>query len=413
MVATVLAALVVGCSQSEQDTAPASDSVLFYRSPMDPNFISGTPGKDAMGMDLVPVYAGDPEADLNAIAVDGAVVQRMGVRLAPVTRGSPTRIVRALGRVVPDETRVSKINMKFDGWVEQIRVNETGQHVDAGSPLFSVYSPELVASQEEFIQVLNSTAKGPHTEHLMRSARDRLLQFDVPETFVEEIERTRSAKRTVTIVAPTSGYVIHKEAFEGTFVKRGVNLYTLADLDALWILAEVYEFDAPWLSPGQSATIELDYLPGRILETAVDYVYPVLDEKSRTLTVRLLLPNPDVILKPGMFATVRIHVRPLENVLTVPADAVIHSGERNVVFIARGDGRFEPRELQLGMRGNDVYQVLDGVQDGERVVVSGQFLLGSEASLKDAVKKMLGTNVSRDTKATEEQLEGGHAGSDH
>ena len=368
--------------------------VVFYRSPMDPSFVSANPGKDGMGMDLVPVYEGDPGANLTTISLDGETVQRMGVRTQGVERGKLTRIVRAVGRVDLDETRVSEVNMKFDGWIEKLWVAETGQFVKRGAPLFAVYSPELWASQDEYLQIVRSRPEGPHAEHLLESARNRLLQFDVPREFIRQITKSGKPKRRVVIRAPSTGYVVHKAAFEGTYVEEGSNLFTIADLDALWVLADVFETDAPWVSVGQEATLELDYLPGSLQTAKVDYVYPTLDEKTRTIQVRLVLPNPAVLLKPGMFATVRIHTQPVEESVLVPSEAVIHSGERNVAFVSLGDGRFEPRDLELGVRGDENYQVIAGLKEGEDVVVSSHFLLDSESRLKEVALKMLGGNVA-------------------
>lgn len=423
----LLLLLPIACSR--QPVEGASDGggrILYYQSSMDPSFISLKPGKDGMGMELKAVHEGDPGANLGTIVLNGATVQRMGVRLEPVRKEALTRIVRALGRMEFDETRVSSINMKFDGWIEKLYVDETGQYVKRGAPLFAVYSPELVASEEEYIQMLSGVGEGPHVAHLREAARKRLLQFDVPASLVAELTRSRKAQRLVTIYSPADGYVVHKTAFEGTYVKKGGNLFTLADLKALWVMAEVYEFDSPWVAAGQVATVELDYLPGQLQEAVVDYVYPTLNEKTRTIQVRLELPNPRVALKPGMLATVRIHAKPVGETLVVPAEAVIHSGERNLVFVALGDGRFEPRELRLGVRGDGVYQVLGGVVEGEQVVVSGQFLLDSESQLKMAVQKMLGSNVLAPTAGDAGPMamdpampmgsaegDGGHAGEDH
>ncbi|MBT8464921.1 MAG: efflux RND transporter periplasmic adaptor subunit [Deltaproteobacteria bacterium] len=396
-------ALVACKSESQQPGAETSEDgrkVVFYRSPMDPSFISENPGKDAMGMELVPVFEGDPAADLNSIEVDGATIQRMGVRTQMVERGKLTRIVRAVGRVDLDETRVSEINMKFDGWIEKLWVAETGQFVKEGDPLFAVYSQELWASQDEYLQIVRSRPEGPHAQHLLDSARQRLLQFDVPPSFLREITKSGSPRRRVVIRAPATGYVVHKMAFEGTYVQEGSNLFTIADLDALWVLADVFESDAPWVTVGQEATLELDYLPGSMQTAKVDYVYPTLEEKTRTIKVRLILPNPAVLLKPGMFATVRIHTQPADEAVIVPNEAVIHSGERNVAFVSLGEGRFDPRELKLGVRGDDNYQVLDGLKEGEDVVVSSHFLLDSESRLKEVALKMLGGNV--ETPAREE-----------
>ena len=419
-IAYLLSAInLAGCDG--QDTSPSQgvDSsagegkILYYKSPMDPSFVSDKPGKDAMGMELVPVREGDPGADLGAIIVDGATVQLMGVRTAPVTKKPLTRIVRALGRIEFDETRVATVNMKFDGWIEKLWVDETGQFVKKGARLFSVYSPELVASQEEYLQVLRSSAQGPHSQHLRDSARQRLLQFDVPPSFVDAITRTGKSRRRVVIRSPAQGYVVHKTALEGTFVAKGAALFKVADLDALWVIADVYEFDAPWVVAGQEATVELDYLPGRMQKARVDYVYPTLDEKTRTLQVRLVLPNPEVDLKPGMFATVRIHTVPAGETLVVPSEAVIQSGERTVAFVSKGQGRFEPRELKLGVRGDENYQVLAGLEEGERIVTSGQFLLDSESRLKEAVLQMLGATPDQmggDSPTDEAQTEGSPPG---
>lgn len=388
----LLSLLLPGACAKDLGGADAG-RVLYYRSPMDPSFIAMKPGKDAMGMDLVPVREGDPGADLSTIVLNGATIQHMGVRLAPVKRTELTRVVRALGHLQFDETKVTQVNMKFDGWVEKLYVDETGQFVKRGAPLFALYSPELVASQEEYLQILSGAGSGPHVAHLVEASRRRLLQYDVPTSLVDTITRTGKAQRLVTIYSPTDGFVVHKTAFEGTAVKKGANLFTLADLKSLWVMADVYEFDAPWVSVGQKATVELDYLPGQLQDAVVDYVYPTLDEKTRTLSVRLLLPNPNVILKPGMLATVRIHATPAGVTLVVPTEAVIRGGERNVVFVSLGGGRFEPRDVKLGVSGEDAYQVLAGLKEGDEVVVSGQFLLDSESNLKAAVRKLLGSNI--------------------
>jgi len=396
----LLLMLALSCSKEKHEAMNinkmnTAKEIVFYRSSMDPSYISKKPGKDGMGMDLVPVYADDPLANLDVIKIAGATVQKMGIRVERIGRGRLTRIVRALGHVEFDEPNVSKINMKFNGWIENLWVNETGQFVKKGAPLFSVYSPELVASEEEYLSILNKKMSGPHSKHFLRSSRERLLQFDVPESFIKNIEKTGKVSRTTTVYAPRSGYVVHKSAYVGTQFMKGANLFTLADLNALWIIADVFERDAPWIEKGQTATVELDYMPGSLKEAKVDYIYPVLNRKNRTIKIRLVLPNPDVTLKPGMFATIRIHTSPAQESVLVQSEAVIHSGERNIAFIYKGDGLFEPRDLKLGVRGDEEYQVLSGLKEGDMVVVSGQFLLDSESRLKEAVKKMLGSNIKK------------------
>jgi Cu(I)/Ag(I) efflux system membrane fusion protein/cobalt-zinc-cadmium efflux system membrane fusion protein len=400
LIILTLLVLASGCSDktpTKMDTEASSvkgeKKIVFYRSPMDPSYISKKPGKDGMGMDLVAVYEGDPSANLDVIKVKGATIQKMGIRVDTVKAGRLSRVVRALGQIEFDEPKVSKVNMKFDGWIEKLWVDETGQFVKKGDPLFSVYSPELVASEEEYLSILKKKMSGPHSAHFLRASKERLLQFDVPKSFIKNLEKTGKVSRTTIVRAPRSGYVVHKSAFVGTEFKKGANLFTLAELDALWIIADVFERDASWVKKGQMASIELDYMPGSLKEAKVDYIYPVLNRKNRTIKIRLILPNPDVILKPGMFATVRIHTKPIKESILVLSEAVIHSGERNIAFVYKGDGLFEPRELKLGVKGDEKYQVLSGLEIGEKVVTSGQFLLDSESRLKEAVKKMLGSNI--------------------
>ena len=403
-------ALVCACHACGEGKAPLSSTdrkILYYRSSMNPSFISTKPGKDSMGMELVPVREGDPGANLRSIVLDGATIQRMGVRVAPVRRERLTRVVRALGRVDFDETRVTTINMKFDGWIEKLWLDETGQFVGKGAPLFAVYSPELVASEEEYLQAVRGGTSGPYAGRMVEAARRRLLQFDVSASLIDDITRSGKAQRDVVIRAPTKGFVIHKTALEGTFVKMGASLFTLADLKTLWVIADVYESDAMWVVAGQLATVEFDYLPGQIQQAKVDYVYPTLDKTSRTLQVRVKLPNPRIVLKPGMFATVRIHTQAAGDTLVVPSEAVIHSGERSVVFVSLGNGRFDPRDVQLGVSGEEKYQVLSGLKEGEQVVTSGEFLLDSESRLKESVEKMLGGNLAGDDAGPGQQTDGG------
>ena len=405
-----LVALSTTCHSGGESKAPpptTGSKILYYRSSMNPSFISTKPGKDAMGMELVPVREGDPGASLKSVVLEGATIQRMGVRVAPVRRERLTRVVRAVGRVDFDETRVTNVNMKFDGWIEKLWVDETGQLVEQGAPLFAVYSPELLASEEEYLQAVRGAASGPYAARMVEAARRRLRQFDVPTSLIDDIARSGKAQRDIVIRAPATGFVIHKTAFEGTFVKMGASLFTLADLKALWVVADVYESDAAWVVAGQSATVEFDYVPGQIQQANVDYVYPTLDKMSRTLQVRVELPNPRVVLKPGMFATVRIHTQATGETLVIPSEAVIHSGERSVVFVSLGNGRFDPREVKLGVSGDEKYQVLSGLKEGEQVVTSGEFLLDSESRLKEAVGKMLGGNLAEDAGPGAQPTDGG------
>lgn len=388
-----------GAAEPDNEGTPAPGAaapgkrgkVLFYRSPMDPSFVSRNPGKDAMGMDMVPVYEGDPEANLSEIAIAPGMLQKIGVRTAVVQRGPLSHTVRSVARIDYDERTLTEVSMKFDGWIESLSVDETGAWVEKGSQLFEIYSPELVASQDEFLLSVRTAATGPHRNHIEEAGRHRLEQYDLTDAQIEEIIARGKPLHAIPIVAPASGYVIHKSVIEGTFVRRGTPLFRLSPLSTVWVYVDLFEYEAPWVRAGQPAEMELTYAPGTIYRGRIDYVYPFLDEKSRTIGARIIFDNPGLRLKPGMFATVRIETVPVEDAIIVPSEAVLRSGVRDMVFIALGGGRFEPRDVVIGLEGDGGdYQVVSGLSEGEEIVVSGQLLLDSESRLKEAVAKMLG-----------------------
>jgi Cu(I)/Ag(I) efflux system membrane fusion protein/cobalt-zinc-cadmium efflux system membrane fusion protein len=259
--------------------------------------------------------------------------------------------------------------------------------VKKGQALFSIYSPELVAAQKEFLIAYNTS--GPDSE-LARSAAERVRLWDIPQSVLDRVAREQNVDRTTVIRAPRSGYVLHKNVVEGARVAAGTDLYRIGNLKTIWVNAEVYEFDAPWIRVGQAASMELSYQRGRTFEGEVNYIYPTLNKKTRTLTVRLEFANPGIDLKPGMFATVRIESRSKQGVLVIPTEAIIHSGERQLVFVADGVGKYRPRQVVTGLVGDGhVTEVLSGLQEGETVVTSGQFLLDSESQLQEAVQKLM------------------------
>lgn len=362
--------------------------IKYWVAPMDPSFISDKPGKSPMGMDLVAVYEDELATRAGStVFIDPAVVQNMGVRLERVERQSLFRHIRTIGEVEVGEDLVSVVNLRFSGWVEQIHVDRTGDRIEAGQTLFEIYSPDLVASQEEYLLALRS--QGPQSE-LTRSARRKLEFFDLDPRDIEAIARSGKVRRALPIRAPRSGYVLHKNVVDGARVLAGQDLYTIGDLSKVWVQAEVYEHDAPWVEVGQPAQMEVAYQKGEIIEGSVAYVYPTLNKASRTLTVRLEFPNPDLRLKPGMFATVYIQFRREDDTLVVPTEAILNSGTREIVFVSVGEGRFEPREITTGLVGDrHTTQVLSGLTAGEEVVTSGQFLIDSESQLQEAIAKML------------------------
>ena len=379
--------------------APATErKVLFYRHPMNPSITSPVPAKDEMGMDFVPVYAG--EARGAAGGVDGlAMVEagQEGLRLAGVQaavaeRGEITRTTRAVGIVMPDESRVRHVHTKVAGYIEKLYVNYTGQQVRAGQPLLSIYSPELLATQQEFLRAREAAARFSGSalpevrrggEELLSAARQRLELLDVPPGFISRLERSGQAHREVTLTAPASGYVTGKEIFAGMEVQPGLDLLTLTDLSRVWIEADFYEYEAGSLRLGQRMTVALPYDPGVRFTGRVQYVYPTLDAQSRTLKVRLEFPNSGLVLKPGMYVDVSPDFETRQGIV-IPDSAVLDTGVRQVVFVEKG-GAFAPREVRVGSRGDGRALILSGLAAGERVAVRANFLLDSESRLRAAV----------------------------
>jgi multidrug efflux pump subunit AcrA (membrane-fusion protein) len=309
----------------------------------------------------------------------------MGVRTAEVTRGPLQREIRTVGVIDYNETALADVTTKFRGWIEKLYVDATGKLVKKGEPLFDIYSPELYSAQNEYVIALASASAG-----LKASARQKLTLFDISDDQIAELERTRTPQRTLRVDAPIDGIAVEKMAVQGQMVEAGMKLYRLADLRLVWMQAQVYEQDLPFLSLGQEAEVSLSYLPDRRFKGRITYVYPTLDEKTRTARVRMEFHNPGLFLKPGMFATVQIQAELEPSALLVPDSAVLRSGEKNTVFVALEGGKFEPRAVRLGPRAqNNMYQVLGGLKEGERVVTSSQFLLDSESQLREAIQKML------------------------
>lgn len=326
-------------------------------------------------------------SDGNAVAIDPGVVQKMGVRLAQVSRQSLFRHIRTIGEVEVGEDEVSVVNLRFSGWAEKVHADKSGAHVEKGDVLFEIYSPDLVSAQEEFLLALRAQgAEGM----LAKSARRKLELWDLSASDIAQIAKQQKAKRLLPIRAPRSGFVLQKEIVEGARVEAGQDLYRIGNLSRIWVSAEVYEHDAPWVEVGQSAQMELTHQHGKVIEGAVAYVYPTLDKQTRTLRVRLEFENPGYLLKPGMFATVYIQFRRKNDVLAVPTEAILASGTRELVFVATGEGRFVPREIKTGLVGDHrMTEVLAGVSEGEWVVASGQFLIDAESQLQEAIQKML------------------------
>lgn len=374
--------------------------IAHWVAPMDPSFISDSPGKSPMGMDLVPVYA-DALTEGATVSIDAAVVQSMGVRLERVERKTLFRHLRTIGEVEVAEDLVSVVNPRFSGWVERIHADKTGESIEAGQPLLDIYSPELVAAQEEYLLALRT--QGPKSE-LARSSRRKLELLGLASGDVAELARSRRVRRAVPIRAPRSGYVLHKNVVEGARVPAGQDLYTIGDLSRVWVRAEVYAHDAPWVEVGQPAQMELAYRRGELIEGSVAYVYPTINAATRTLSVRLEFPNPELGLKPGMFATVYVRFKRVDDALVIPTEAILHSGTREIVFVSLGEGRFTPREITTGLVGDHrSTQVLSGLTEGEEIVTSGQFLIDSESQLQEAITKLSSRRAREGSSQPEER----------
>ena len=363
-------------------TAPGGRKIKYYKSGMMLGQISKTPQKDSMGMDMVPVYEG--EDDSGAISIDPVTTQNMGLRTAVVTKGAVRRNIRTVGAIDFNETALSEVTTKFKGWIEKLYVDSTGKQVHKGEPLFEIYSPELYSAQSEY--VLASTRGIGQKE----SALTKLKYFDVSAEQIAELDKSRQATKTLSISAPRDGIVVEKMAVEGQMVEAGMKLYRVADLSTVWVQSQIYEQDLGFIKLGQEAVVSLSYLPDRKFRGRVTYIYPTVDEKTRTAKVRMEFHNPGFFLKPGMFATVEIESELEADAVLVPDMAVLRSGEKNTVFIALDGGKFEPRTVTIGARSeNNAYQVLSGLKEGDRVVTSGQFMLDSESQLREAIQKML------------------------
>ena len=380
-------ALVPVRSNAANAASGSGPAIKFYRSSMNPGEVSDKPGKDSMGMDLVPVYE-QGGASSQAINIDSGTIQRMNLKTGLVTRGPVLRELRTVGSIAYNEAGLRDITTKYDGWVEKLFVDTTWSSVKRGDPLFEVYSPELYNAELTYLVAVRSEgqAGGP----LTRASLSRLRLFDLPASYISEIAGAGEAPRTYVFRAPSDGVVIEKVAVVGQMIKAGERAYRLADLSTVWVLAQIYEQDLPFVRAGQNATVRVTYGPERMIEGRVEALLPQVETQTRTATARIVLPNPDASLRPGMFVDVRFVAQLADAAVLVPDLAVLRSGERNTVFIARGNGTFEPREIKLGVRSQgDYYEVLSGLDAGERVVVSGQFMLDSESQLRDAIQKML------------------------
>lgn len=376
---------------------PTQRRVLFWYDPMHPAYTSDQPGiAPDCGMNLVPKYADEVEAMQDrppgTVMLSAEKQQLIGVRTAEVRRAPLQRTIRTVGRVGADETKIARIHVKVAGWVEDVYVDFVGKLVKKGQPLFTLYSPELVSTQQEYLIARRGQKRlgessyqdvARSAESLLRAARDRLRLWDISDEQIQKLEESGQVTRTMTIYSPINGFVTHRNLYEQAYVKPDTELYMLADLSTIWVYADIYEYEVPYVRVGQRATMQLSYFPGKAYAGRVSYIYPTLDSKTRTVRVRLDFRNPGFALKPGMFADVELKINYGTQTL-IPSEAVLDSGLRQIVFVAKPGGFFEPREVQLGARLENQYIVLSGLEPGETIVTSGNFLIDSESRLSTA-----------------------------
>ncbi len=367
-----------------EPTPQAPHRVLYYRNPMGLADTSPVPRKDAMGMDYVPVYADDAaQGDApGTVRISAGRMQTLGVRTEPAEIGAATpRTIRATGILQYDERRLATVTTKVPGWIEHLAVAATGDTVRRGQTLAEIYSPDLVASENEYLVAAKFGGA------LANASTERLRALDIPEAEINRLRRTGRAAHRIAIVAAENGVVIDKPAQQGMRVDAGEALYRTADLGDMWLIAQVQEQDIGAIEPGQIARANFVAFPGKSFQGKVEFIYPSLSAETRTARVRIVLANPDGALRAAMFANVEVTAAPGgARVVTVPNSAVLDSGTRQVVLIERGEGRFEPRVVHIGMRGDERVQILDGIKAGDRVVVGANFLIDAESNLRAALQ---------------------------
>ena len=374
-------------SNSDTDEATSAEKQpLYWVAPMDSNYRRDKPGKSPMGMDLIPVYEEGSSGDdfgPGAVKIAPHVVNNLGVRTAPVELKNMHTEISTVGYVQYDEDKLIHIHPRVDGWIEKLYIKAAGNPVEKGQPLYTLYSPQLVNAQEELLIALKR-----NNSSLISAAKDRLKALQLSADFVQKLEKTRKVQQTITFYSPQAGVVDGLKVREGFYVKPGNTLLSIGQLDQVWVEAEVFERDAALIKKGLPVSMTLDYLPGEDWAGVVDYVYPTLNSKTRTLRVRLKFDNPDYQLKPNMFAQVSIHANQADSTILVPKEAVIRTGKQDRVVLALGDGQFKSIEVTIGRVDIDSIEILDGLNEDDVVVTSAQFLIDSESSKSSDFKRM-------------------------
>ena len=383
------------------DAAQVEKKILYYWDPMlGPSSISKTPGKSAMGMDMIPVYS-DEASGGPTVTIDPAVVQNMGVQTAVVAKGSLNKTVRVVGSLEVPETGLVDITLKVSGYIDKLYADKTGMHIHKGDPLFDLYSPDLTVAEEELIAARQSveamSSAGPEVirqaRELMASARRKLQLWDIPDAEIDAVAKLDHAQNDFTIHSPAEGHLEDKMIVRGSFVQAGMKLMRIEDHGTMWLEAKVYEGQLPLVQLGQTADATMDAMPGETFSGKIAFINPHLDHMNRTTSVRIELANPDLSLKPGMYAAVQIHASPVADAILAPGTAIIDTGTRQLVFVQEEQGHFSPRLVTTGLSGdNDQVEILSGLAPGEVVVTSGQFLMDVESRTLEATQKFLASS---------------------
>jgi Cu(I)/Ag(I) efflux system membrane fusion protein len=407
-------------NQATPSSAKSERKILRYRNPMGLPDTSPAPKKDSMGMDYIPVYADDETLEgANVLRVSTEKIQRLGVKTAPVENTGIAHVVRSVGIVETNERRLYTVTLRFDGFIEKLHVNATGQTVARGQPLFDLYSPDLVSAQREYLTAKSAQSALANSESWMQagmrdlaeSSLERLRNWGISESELANLEKQGKAQHALVVRSPTSGVVMEKTAVSGIRAMAGDTLFKIADLSKVWIIAEVHEQDIGLIEPGQTVRAGIDAYPGRSFKGRVGFIYPTFNPTTRTAKVRIELPNPRGLLKPMMYAHLEIDAQ-AHRALAVPRSAVLESGRRTLVLVERGEGRFEPRPVKLGIRGEEMIEILEGLREHERVVVGANFLIDAESNLKAAAGgfESAGSRTEGAAPSEPSSPSGGHAG---
>ncbi len=393
MAVAVVVAIVIGIFIGRSMDSPAgmpgnSDNnaereVLYWVAPMDANYRRDEAGKSPMGMDLRPVYADEVDGQPGVVKIDPTIVNNLGVRTVKAERGELSRRIETVGYVGYDEDTVQHVHTRVEGWIEKLVTKASGDPVEKGQLLFEMYSPTLVNAEEEYLVALRSNNK-----LLLNASRERLASLGVTSNEIARLDKERSIRRLIRVYAQTDGVIAHLGVREGIFVTPATEIMSVAKLDTIWVIAEVFERQAAWVKAGQRAKVELDYLPGEIWDGTVDYVYPELDPKTRTLKVRLRFDNQSERLQPNMFARVTILGEGFGDVVHIPREALIRGGSVNRVVLALPEGRFRSQPVKIGIESGDRIAIREGVSEGDLIVASGQFLIDSESNIEAALERM-------------------------